>query len=286
MSAPGKTCLTKEDGRGNETMTPYFAQTLFLVLLLIPAQAVMLWKIGKTPPVLALIGATVIGIPLATIHTMMTEKYADEPVLAALALLAVSGFLLYQHWFPNSPKPKAEPVPQRPPTAAETKQAVTMLRLARKCMDDAYNKGQPFVLTSYNFLVRDAAKALERAKVLDAGATLPVQDKDFQHTYTIDELTGELCYIEALGYKTEGQAIYDPQTREERKKRTKFYTDAIASIDKALNYHPQNVLYLREKAGFLDQLGKKKEAIEVIDYAVSIAPDDLESLRVQMNIRD
>ena len=195
------------------------------------------------------------------------------------------------HRWANRPRIAAFKPPKplgRPATPAEKQRAVNELRLAQKQMDEAYNLGEPFDDTSWEYHVKNAAVAIEKAKSLDPTASLLIEGKDYKHTHTIDDFSAEVLYMEALGYKYLHRSGFQPLNLRGWISgwnwQNKILHYALTAIDKALIYRPRSADFLRLKAEMLIELGRRKEAAAVLDEALAFKPDDLEAMQMRRNL--
>lgn len=180
--------------------------------------------------------------------------------------------------FFKNPFGTTEQTPKRLPTPDETKQAITQLKLAASTIDDAlHTKGDQLSVLAIG------AKALALSLRLDPAAQYTYTDGA---TYTHDVLAGQLLYIESKANFDGGVAalnnwdieVTDPQ---QGKNITALRQAAINAAEKAVEYQPNNVIYLNHLAlmYWKGKKGRHEKAEALLKRVLKIDPDNLDALK-------
>lgn len=176
----------------------------------------------------------------------------------------------------------------------DTPAALVQMKLVRKYiadLNDYRDKSKSLramgIESTNNICLAPAGKALRRARDLDPSAILDVETKDYgTHHYTLDDLAGSLLFEEARAlYEEAGdltnfstgfitQAIHD---RKKAKHTKQHLEGAKTAIERARKFCPYEVVYIRLHARVLHALGERDRARVVIQEALELTPEDLET---------
>lgn len=229
------------------------------------------------------------------------------PPFGLLWLAAAGGYWYYadfRHRLKESQEVRALeaqrtiPPRSRPPTPEETRQAVGLMNLAQTRLN-AYWKAEGGAIENLKIL-EQASQALTKARKLDplVEATV-VPDTGQPILYTLDRLSAQLLYIEALSHFKQAEIYLEQKTPEEildgkadttynewkkSNERTAehFFRNSLAPAHRAVIYSPYNSLYISQLAKSFKALGFDAEAKQCIDRAYKISPDDPDILALML----
>jgi tetratricopeptide (TPR) repeat protein len=193
--------------------------------------------------------------------------------------------------------------PRRPPTKKESADAVTQMRLVHKYLADmdihietSRNAGMN-MKEVFQYL-SPATRALARARKLDPAAIM-LDAEEFP--WTQDMMAASLLFHEADGYYSHGlnypeyygdYGIYDKlfsipsYNQAKRKYEKQNYRRAIIAIERALEFQPHAIRYMRFQAHMYDLLGKRRKAREIVARALELDRDDLETHQLWNHLHD
>lgn len=157
---------------------------------------------------------------------------------------------------------------QRPSTHAETAQAQVQLKIAWTLMLEAKNGGHDWFTK-----LGQATKALNIARTMDAHASIPVDDV----TMSVDSLSAFALYVEAYQYAHIYQLGDDWAQRMYQKKHQR---QALAAIDKAINYDSKRSKFWATKARVHKNLNQRAEALKAARKAVELDYTDPDALTI------
>lgn len=214
-----------------------------------------------------------------------------------IILLIVAAFALFVFWHtfsfssliptPQIPKPRD---PAEVPTPDETKLAQEHLKAAIAFIDE-------LATTNSNdqqlYTLSHASMAIAKARSLDPHVSVRRKLDDQECTSNIDEVSGQILYIESMLYDKQAiasgtSAAYNigvnnlaaKQNQKDQKKELKL---ALNAIDKALRYSDYSKYHLH-RAYLLRRLGYEKEYKVALDRAYQLDPNNLEILKARSHL--
>lgn len=188
------------------------------------------------------------------------------------------------------PTPPVIPVKSRPATPAETQAAVTQLQLAHRLFMKAWDDRDYTERTMRQLTM--ASEAVNKARALDPGARVTVEQHKEQTTYTVDELSAHILLSQSellvYGANLLVQELSSDKSmealKEAQRKIHQYLRDAIRAAEAALRYQPSNVKYRLALARAYRGNSQKKEARKAVQEALELDPHNLDALELQAEL--